>query len=318
MDLIINQDMTDYAHLILPDYKRNMQEALGLAPLTPTGTMAGRYMAFNEKMAFLIPDARRSVGGETADAQFNGELVDYILQSNALKTSIDDEIEVPLAGVAGASLLEKAKVANLLSQGANAFTVSVFDKVISETTAAAGKGNWEDAAVDPLDEISEGFGKIEDNSCISPNVLSIAKPMWRMLVKHPKVIKRFPGKIGPITKELIALELGETDLQIEVVGGRGFRTGNLGAEGKVSVPFMGNSCFLHYREPNPGPMSASFAATLAQSDAMIENVYEYTSLDGTKRFFRIRWALKTVIKSKLLAYRIDKAVAAAPAAAPAA
>ena len=318
MDLIINQDMTDYAHLILPDYKRNMAEALGLAPLTPTGTMAGQYMSFDEKMAFLIPDASRAAGGETADVQFNGKLVDYILKPNALKTFIDDEIEVPMAGVAGASLLEKARVANLLSQGANAFTVSVFDTVIAATVAAAGKGNWADAAVDPLDEIDAGISKIEEDSGISPNVVTIAKPLWRMLVKHPKVIKRFPGKVGPITKELVALELGQTDMQIDIVSGRGFRTGNLGKEGATTVPFMGNSCFVHYREPNPGPMSASFAATLAQSDAMIENVYEYTSLDGTKRFFRIRWALKTVIKSKLLAYRIDKAVAAAPAAAPAA
>lgn len=76
---------------------------------------------------------------------------------------------------------------------------------------------------------------------------------------------------------------------------------------------MGNSAYLHYREPNPGPLSASFASTLAQSEDMIENVYEYQSPDGTRRFFRIRWALKTVIKSTLLVYRIDKSVAA-PAA----
>lgn len=315
MDLIINKTMTDYAHLILPDYKKNMQQALGLAPLTPTGTMAGQYMAFDDKQAFIIPKTARVAGGETADAQFSGRMVDYILESNGLKTFIDDEIEVPLAG-AGASLLERAKVATLLSQGANAFTTSVFDKIIAGTTPVAGKGVWEDDAVDPLEELDEGLQAIETNSGISGNVITIAKPMWRRLVKHPKVIKHFPGKIGPITKELVALELGETDLSIEIVSGRGFRTGNLGgAAGATTVPFMGNSAFVHYREPNPGPLSASFAATLAQSEDMIENVYEYTSLDGTKRYFRIRWALKSVIKSALLAYRIDKT---SPAAKPAA
>lgn len=314
MDLIINQDMTDYAHLILPDYKRNMREALGLAPLTPTGTMAGQYMAFNDKQAFLITETSRAAGGETADAQFSGALVDYVLKPNALKTFIDDEIEVPLAGVAGASLLEKAKVANLLSQGANGFTVSVFDTVTAATAAAAGKGNWDDAAVDPLAELDAGILAIETASGISPNVISISKPMFRTLVKHPKVIKAFPAKNGPITKEMLALELGQTEMSIEIVSGRGFRTANLGAAGGSTVPFMGNSCYVHYREPNPGPLSASFAATLAQSEDMIENVYEYQSLDGTRRFFRIRWALKTVIKSTLLAYRIDKVVAAAPAA----
>ncbi len=312
MDLIINQEMTDYAHLILPDYKRNMQEALGLAPVTPTGTMAGQYMAFNDKMAFIIPTSGRAAGGETNDVQFNGELKDYVLKPNALKTFIDDEIEVPLAGK-GASLLEKAKIANLISQGANGFTVSVFDTIQNATTAVAGKGIWDDASVDPLEEINAGILKIEEQSGISPNVITIAKPMWRTLFKHPKVVKRFPGKVGPLTPELIAMELGQTDMKIEIVSGRGFRSGNLGASGAVTVPFMGNSCHIHYREPNPGPLSASFAATLAESEDMIENVYEYTSADGTRRYFRIAWKLKTVIKSLLLDYRIDKATAA-PAA----
>lgn len=302
-DMIINQDLTEYAHMIMPDYKAAMREALGLAPLAPTGSLAGQYMAFNSKQAFLIPDSRRAIGGETASVQFSGTLVDFVLQANALKDVIDLEIELPLAGK-GADTYKRAKVANLLSQGANAFSVSVFDAVLSNTSALAGFGFWDDASVDPLAEIDSLLSKVEDQSGITPNVLALSKRSWRTLRKHPLVVKRFPGIATPITAQLIAEELGDSDLVIETVGGRGFRTANTG-KSTESVSFMGSSVIAHYRDPNPGPMSAGFAATLAPDSNMVENVYEYTSDDGSKSFIRIKWAVKTVVKSTLLAARID-------------
>lgn len=302
-NMIVNQDLTEYAHMIMPDYKAAMREALGLAPLTPTGSLAGQYMSFNSKQAFLVPDSRRANGGETASVQFSGSLVDFVLQANALKDVIDLEIELPLAGK-GADTLRKAKVANLLSQGANAFSVSVFDAVLAATTAEAGLGFWDDASVDPLAEIDSLLSKVEDQSGITPNVLTLSKRSWRTLRKHPLVVKRFPGLATPITAQLIAEELGDADLVLETVGGRGFRTANVGKTTE-SVSFMGSSVIAHYRDPSPGPMSAGFAATLTPDSNMVENVYEYTSDDGSKSYIRIKWAVKTVVKSTLLAGRID-------------
>jgi hypothetical protein len=305
-DMIVNVELSEYAHMIMPDYKRNMQEALGLAPITPTGTLAGQYMKFNSKQAFLIPDAKRASGGETASVQFNGTLEDYILQANALKDAVDLEIEIPLAGTGG-NLLKQAKVANLLSQGANAFSIGVFDAVLGATSAIANLGKWTDAAVDPLEELNSLLSKVEDNSGITPNVITMSKRAWRTCKSHPKVKGRFPGIATPITAALIAEELGDKDLIIETVGGRGFRSANTGKSGTSTVSFMGSSVIAHYRDPNPGPLSAGFASTLALDSNMIENVYEYTSLDGAVSYLRIKWAIKTVVKSTLLAARIDLA-----------
>jgi hypothetical protein len=306
MNQIINQDMTDYAHLVIPDYMRTLREAFGLAPLVPTGQMAGKYMSFDEKMAFVVPNARRASGGETKLIQFNGKPVDYVLDPNALKTYVDLEVELPLAGNA-AGTLERAKVRTLISQAVNAYAVSVFDTVRAATTPASGKGNWGDPAVDPLGEISGGIETVEEKSGLTPNVVTMSKSMWRQLIRHPKVLARFPGKTDALTPERIALEMGETDLKIELVNGRGFRTENLGKKDDITVPFMGKSVYIHYRDELQGAESPSFAATLSENENMVDNVYEYTSDDGVLRYFRLPWKVKAVVKSKLLIYRIDAA-----------
>ena len=305
MNQIINQEMTDFAVNIIPDYMQSMQEALGLAPIVATGQRAGRYMKFDTKQAFLVPEASRATGGDTRMVQFNGEWMDYVMDANALKTYLDVEIEVPLAGAA-ANLLERAKVKNLLAQSANAFTCSVLDAVREKTAPVSGLGDWANDDVDPLDEIMACIESVEAKSGLTPNVVTMSKGMWRLLRKHPKVLARFPGKVGAITRTLIEEELGESGLAIEMVTGRGFRTSNLGKKGDLTVPFMGDSVYVHYRDRFQSNDSPSFAATLSETENMITNVYEYMTDDGTRRFFRIPWMVKVVIKSNLLIARIDK------------
>jgi len=305
-NLVPNDTLTQYAQFIGPDWQRAMKEALGIAPVVPTGAMAGRYARFDDRMAFLVPDARRASGGATQTAQFGGTLVDYILDPNALKIPIDQEIEVPLAG-STSTLLEQAKTRTLMSQSANAFSVAVFDTVLAATTAAVGKGAWDDASKDPLAEIEEGLAKVESDSGLTPNVVSISKPMWRLLKQHPKTLARFPGKSSAITAQLIAEEIGDGDLAIEIVQGRGFRSGNRTTKtGATTAPFMGTSVLVHFRDAMPSQFSPGFAATLSMDSNMLQGIYEYMSDDGTVKFLRAKWALKTVIQSTKLCYRIDK------------
>lgn len=303
-NLVLNDGLTQYAQFIAPDWKKAMAEALGIAPVVPTGAMAGRYAKFNNRQAFLVPDARRASGGETATAQFAGEMVDFILDPNALKIAVDQEIEVPLAG-GTSTLLEQAKTRTLLSQGANAFSVAVFDTVLAAVAAKAGKGAWGDAAKDPMAELEEALDEVEGKTGLTPNVVSISKPMWRLLKKHPKTLARFPGKSAAITPQLVAEEIGDGDLSVEIVSGRGFRSGNIGTKAATTVPFMGNSALVHYRDPMPTQFSPGFAATLAMDSNMLEGVYEYMSDDGAVKYLRTKWRIKTVVQSALLCCRID-------------
>lgn len=303
-NLVLNEALTEYAQFIAPDWKKVMAEALGIAPIVPTGMMAGKFARFDSKQAFLTPDASRASGGETATAQFAGEMVDFILDPNALKIPLDLEIEVPLAG-STSTLLEQAKVRTLLSQSANAFTVGIFDTVLNSVNAKADKGKWGDAAKDPLGELEEAIEEVEKKTGMTPNVISISKPMWRLLKKHPKTLARFPGKTTAITPQLIAEEIADGDLTIEIVSGRGFRSANLGGNKSVTVPFMGSSVLVHYRDFMPTQYSPGFAATLAMDTNLLDGVYDYLSPDGAVKYLRTKWRFKTVIQSKLLCVRYD-------------
>lgn len=305
-NLVLNDGLTQYAQFIAPDWKKVMQEALGLAPVVPTGAMAGRFAKFNNRQAFLVPDARRASGGATQTAQFAAEMVDFILDPNALRIPIDQEIEVPLAGETS-TLLEQAKTRTLLAQSANSFSVSVFDTILAAVSATAGKGAWGDASKDPLAELEEAFDAIESRTGLTPNVVSISKPMWRLLKQHPKTLARFPGKSAAITAQLVAEEIGDGDLAVEIVSGRGFRSANIGTKTATTTPFMGNSVLVHYRDAMPTQFSPGFAATLAMDSNMLEGIYEYMSDDGTTKYLRTKWRVKTVVQSSLLCYRIDLA-----------
>jgi hypothetical protein len=79
-----------------------------------TGALAGRYASFNAQQGFVAPSTKRAAGGITADIKFAGSMTDFVLDSNALKASIDNEIEVPLAGD-NISIVEESKVTTLLA-----------------------------------------------------------------------------------------------------------------------------------------------------------------------------------------------------------
>lgn len=303
---IVRDDvLTTYAQFIAPDWLKILKEAHGIAPVVEVGALAGKYMKFDSKQAFLIPETKRASGGETQVAQWNGELVPFILDPNALKISIDQEIEVPLAGASSDSL-EQVKTKVLLAQSANSFASAIFAKVRAATTAAAGKGKWASATVDPLAELEEGMEAVENRTGLTPNVVTLSKPMWRKIKHHPKVLARFPGKTTAITPQLVAEEIGDGDLAIEVVQGRGLRQAGLGGAAVPAMEsFVGNTAIVHYRDAMPSQYSPGFAATLAYNSAMLEGVYSYMNDSGTIKWIRIKWAFDVVIQSALLAYRID-------------
>ncbi len=303
--MVLDDTLTTYAQLIAPDWMAILKEAHSVAPVVEVGTLAGKYMRFDSRQAFVIPDTRRGVGGETQVAQWAGELVPFILDPNALKIPIDLEIEVPLAGRTSDKIRE-VKTRTLLCQSANAFSAATFRRVKAAVAATAGKGKWSSATVDPLDEIEEGIEAVEKRTGLTPNTVTVSKTMWRRIKKHPKVIARFPGKSNAITPQLVAEEIGDSDVRLEVVSGRGFEQSGLGgAAGAETVPFLGDTCLVHYRDTMPSQYSPGFCATLAYDSAMLEGVYSYTSPDGAVEFLRVKWAFDIVTQSALLAYRID-------------
>jgi hypothetical protein len=178
-NLTFRKDLTDFAFSIMPDYLKVLAEAKRIAPIVATGALAGRYASFNSQQGFVAPSTKRAAGGITADIKFAGSMTDFVLDSNALKASIDNEIEVPLAGD-NISIVEESKVTTLLAQGTNSFAQDVYGVLKAGVSAHATFGKWGDATVDPIAQIDAAGLEIAAATGIYPNVCDITPQMLQL------------------------------------------------------------------------------------------------------------------------------------------
>jgi len=303
-NLTFRKDLTDFAFSIMPDYLKVLAEAKRIAPIVATGALAGRYASFNSQQGFVAPSTKRAAGGITADIKFAGSMTDFVLDSNALKASIDNEIEVPLAGD-NISIVEESKVTTLLAQGTNSFAQDVYSVLKAGVSAHATFGKWGDATVDPIAQIDAAGLEIAAATGIYPNVCDITPQMLQLLRANPNTIKRFPGAVGGVSLDQIAGCLC-FPCEIKIITGMGLTGGGFGNSSATYAPLLGTSCWLYYSNPLATGLNASFAVTLSLTRELISGVYEYMSEDGTVRYLRTKWACKSVVQSASLARRIDK------------
>jgi hypothetical protein len=303
-NLTFRKDLTDFAFGIMPDFLKILAEAKRIAPIVATGALAGRYASFNKQQGFVAPKTKRAIGGETAQIKFAAEMVDFVLDPNALKASVDQEIEVPLAGD-NVRIVEESKVTTLLAQGTQSFGTTVYDLLKAGVSAHGTYGKWGDATVDPIAQLDAAGLEIAAATGIYPNVCDITPQMLSLLRANPLVRARFPGKSGAITLDDVAGCLS-FPCTINVLTGMGLTGGGFGNSDATYAPLLGTSCWLYYSNPLATGQNPSFAVTLSYTPELISGVYEYINDDGTLKWFRIKWACKTVIQSASLARRIDK------------
>jgi hypothetical protein len=300
--LTFRRDLTDFAMGIMPDYRKVLEEVLFFAPVVPTGSMAGRYAQFNSQQGFVAPNAKRAVGGATAEAKFGASMVDFVLDPNALKIPIDQEIEVPLAGE-NIAVVEQAKTETLLAQGTNCFAANVYTVLAAAVSAHATYGKWEDSAVDPIDELELAGFEIFAATGLYPNHCGISPQMFAKLRKNPLALKRFPGKAQNLALDQIAGELS-FPCTMRIVTGAGLTGGGFDNAAATYAPLIGTAAWLFYSNPLATGLTPSFAATLSLTRDLLSGVYEYVNDDGTVRFLRTKWSTKPVIQSASLCRRI--------------
>jgi hypothetical protein len=299
--LSFRQDLTDYAFGILRDNEKLLAEVKRIAPVVPTGALAGRYPEFNNLQDFAVTDTKRVAGGETAEAKFAGKMVDFVLQPNALRTGLDYEIEVPMAG-GNAGSLELAKTHSLMSQAMGSLALGGYTVLKSGRAAHATLGKWSDPNVDPIDEIEAAAIEIYEATGMYPNKCDITPQMWRYLKKSSLALKRFGGKSGSMKMEDVGAEAGDLDMQM--VKGAGLASGDFGQSSATFTPMLGVACWVYYSNPIASGQNATFAMTLARDADLLGGVYEYMTEDGTSKKLRLAWFVKTVVQSAALARRI--------------
>ena len=300
--LTLRTDLTDFGFSLMQDHQELIDEINFFAPTAPTGTLAGRYAKFHAQQHFLRVRTRRGSGGETANARWAAEMVPFLLDNDALKIGIDNEIEVPLAADGG-TMLERSKMATLQSQSIVSLASSVHEMVRSEVPAHATYGDWIKDEVNPLVQIQLAALSIYKRTGFYPNRIAMSPLMWYCLISNAQVKAEFKNFIAVLTPDMIAKKIAGNP-EIRILRGAGLEGGFDQANAELK-PFIGEGCWIFYANPVKSVDEPSFANVLSMDPALFGGMYEYLSDDGVVRYLRMAWHTQPVIRSTMLAVRIS-------------
>ncbi len=300
-NLTLRQDLTDFGFGLMQDHQELIDEINFFAPTVPTGTLAGRYAKFHAQQHFTRLNTRRGAGGETRTARWAAEMVDYLLNNDALKIPIDTEIEIPLAS-SGVTMLERSKLATLMSQGIVSLASTVHEQVRSQVPEHATFGDWTKDNVNPITELWLASLEIYKQTGFFPNRIGMSPLMWYCLTENLQVKADYKQFIPMLDPAMISKRIPGNP-EIRILKGAGLE-GGFDQENPELKPFMGEGCWIFYANPVKSVDEPAFANILATDPAIFGGVYEYLSDDGVQRWMRMAWNTKPIIRSTMMARRL--------------
>ena len=305
-NVTIRKDLTNYAHMLTQDLAPMRALAQVLAPVVPTGATSGLFNKFDSTMAFkayadLV--ARRAIGGQAQMIEFLSDTANYNLKPYGLRISID-QFERDQAGDA-VSLLEEAKTRTLTVNCWLSYLVHLITLIKASVTAAAGKGVWTNANVDPIAEINEQIKAVWLATGILPNRVVMDFGAWCVLCGNPLILKRMPGAdIAEVSPMRIKRLLVNPNATIDVIETATLYGGGLGNAAATRVGITGGSVFVLYNSPTPTPYDPSFMKTFAVTPTMFTEVFTYRQ-EPHQDIYENDWTCEPQVVAASCCKRID-------------
>jgi hypothetical protein len=295
--LQLRADLTDYAHMVAQDEQRTLELAKELAPVVETGSSLVTFAKFDDDNAFQVYNAKRGIGGVAKRISFGASTDTVDLSANALEIGIDDGERLKAGGAQ--TLLEQAKTKTLVCSGYNSHLSSVITVLKAGVSAVAGKGNWSDANVDPIDEMDEQITAIA--RYMMPNKIIMDIGALRKLKNHPKVTKRFTAKgftVADVLGQLInpSLKLHITSASFNSYG---FDNAN---QDKTAA--LGAEVWLCYNSDSATPYDPSFAKVFATRADLFDGVNMYREDQTRSDILALDWVAQPKLISTLLVRRL--------------
>ena len=299
--LTLRTDLTDFGFGLMQDHKELMDEISFFAPTAACGTMGGRYAKFHEQQHFIRLRTKRGAGGETATARWAAEMVDFLLNNDALKISIDTEAELPLASDGG-TMLERSKLQTLQSQAIVSLAATIHDMVRTQVAAHPTFGDWTADNCNPILELWKASLGIYKLTGFFPNRIAMSPLMWYCLTENLQVKADYKQFIPLLDPAMISKRIPGNP-EIRILKGAGLE-GGFDQDNAELKPFVGEGAWVFFANPVKSVDEPAFANVLATDPAIFGGVYEYLSDDGVQRWMRMAWNTKPVIRSTKLACRI--------------
>lgn len=252
----MNPHLTNYAQGLA--VQRTSALAEFIAPSVPVVATIGQFKKWDDHNQFQVVNTLRAVGGAARRLEFAGSDPSYNCKPNALEATIDDS-ERDSAGD-DQSLLEQSKTATLVGSGTVSHEDAVLTVIKAGVTAVAGRGQFSNLDIDPIDQIDEQIEAIATATGMMPNRIVLGLGAWRKLRAHPKVKGRTGGvKVAGISlQDFASLLLNPSiDPRVGVLVKSTTKMPLTDAKSNI----VGDEVFIFFTNPSPSTYDASFAKT---------------------------------------------------------
>ena len=306
----INYTLTAYAQGLANDIMAAQEVANAICPIVPVTGAAGGFKKFSDRNSFQVYNTQRGLGGQAKRILFDATDGTFNCEPQALEVTVDKH-ERDLADAGGnplaQQLLDQGKIRALVNSTALSHADKVITYVNANVTAETDRGNWSNAAIDPIDQLDEQLdGLTTDVGSAAFINLVLSTTAWRTLRNHPKVKARCSGvQVGGITREQLAsILMIPVNVVIGTISKLSSKEGQTIAKGgKTQV--IGSNAYLTYAVPSPTPYDPSALKCFTTGSGNIEAVRSYQ--DPSMRFdvHAVDWSEDIQLTSSLSIRRLS-------------
>lgn len=237
-----------------------------LLPVITVDRKSGKYWGYNkDNLRSGSTDIDLRTGrSKTREATYGKELKDFgPLQEHALKDFISkDEYEMsddPLNPETDVTLFlnERMQLAAEISAAAMLTNTTIITNNSSPTV------KWDDAAADPIADITAAIKAQTGKAVKMPNSISFGVNVWLSLVNNAKMIERFKySERGILTQDMFLAALAPLGITNIFIGKAVVNSAKEGQATDVLANVWSDNVILSYVAPNPGLRTTSGGYTL--------------------------------------------------------
>lgn len=199
-----NIPLTSYAQGLMQDRLGAYELANLLCPIVQVGAAVGTFKIFDDRNDFLPVDTARPLGGPRTRITHDATDGTYACVPHGIEIPVDD-FELSLSGgqvdAVSSQLLEQGKMRTMIGKKATGYAKRVTDFVFANLTAVAGRGEFSNAAIDPIDQIDEQLAALSILAGSTEHfAVVLGLNTWAAIRRNAKVKARTSGvKVSEIS-----------------------------------------------------------------------------------------------------------------------
>ena len=310
----LNYQLTAFAQGLWNDLSDVIKLAERLAPTTPVPGATGQFKKFDDANSFKRPKSARALGGDPTLIAFGASDDTYACKPQGLEVRVDlaeDQAAGNAGGDVQTQLLDQGKIRALINQQALAHVGDVVDAVIAGTTASSGVGDWDNADIDPIDQLDSELLALSLACGSTQNIkLTLDVASWNLLRNHPKIKTRtqFTQVAKIAASQLAEILLFPVDVMVANVVNDTAALGATASKKRI----MAGTALLHYSLPNATlyDPSAFKSFTVGAAGSFIGAVRSYIAPNQLWRGHLVDWSRDIKQTSSLSMRRINVSAAA--------